>query len=217
MSRERVEPVPGGILGLLRDRANLLTMLGLACGVLAIYFAALQVFEAAMIALLWATFIDWFDGPIARRMRGRSPACGAFGRELDSLTDLVCHGVAPAVVLLSFGRFSPSFLPGALLVVGAGAARLGYFNVFDREDSPSYLGLPIDSNSIVIALVFLLEHLWGRDVFAMILYATIVGLAVLNVTPFHMPKPRRLAYPALAAFVICLTAVYGWRLWAPTS
>ncbi len=206
-----------GILALLGDRANLMTMTGLACGVLGIYFAVLQLFEAAVIALLWATLIDWFDGPVARRMHGRSSDCKAVGGELDSLTDLVSHGVGPAIVLLSFGRFSPWFLPGALLLVGAGAARLSYFNAFDREGSSSYLGLPIDTNSIVLALVFAVEPMVGREIFTTILYVTVVALAVLNVSPFRMPKPRGYAYPAFAALVACLTALYGARLWALSS
>ncbi len=62
------------ILSFVVDRANLVSLLGLASGVLAIYFALRQNFPAAIIALLWAVLMDWFDGLVARRMPGRSEA-----------------------------------------------------------------------------------------------------------------------------------------------
>ena len=214
MSRERLEPVRGGILGLLWDRANLLTMLGLACGILGIYFAVLGIFEAAIIALLWATLIDWFDGPIARRTKGRPDELRALGGQLDSLVDIISSGVAPAILLLSIGEFSPWFIPGAFALVAAGVLRLSYFNVFGLEDESTYLGLPIDHNVIFVALVFLLEGLLGRTAFSIVLYVAIVMIAVLSVMPFRMPKVGGRWYYVFAVFVVSLTAVYGWRLWA---
>ena len=62
------------ILSFVVDRANLVSLLGLASGVLAIYFALIQNFPAAIIALLWSVLMDWFDGLVARRMPGRSEA-----------------------------------------------------------------------------------------------------------------------------------------------
>ena len=62
------------ILSFVIDRANLVSLLGLASGVLAIYFALRQNFPAAIIALLWAVLMDWFDGLVARRTPGRSEA-----------------------------------------------------------------------------------------------------------------------------------------------
>jgi len=103
-------------LSFVYDRANLLTLAGLACGILAIWFSARGAYAAAATALLWALFCDWFDGPLARRITVRSDEDRAFGAQLDSLTDIVSSGVAPAVLLISIGNFDPWFLPGAFLL-----------------------------------------------------------------------------------------------------
>jgi len=204
----------GSIFGHAADFANSATLAGLFCALLGIHFAAQGVYSAAVIALLWAIFFDWFDGPIARRMKGRTTELRALGGQLDSLVDIVSSGVGPAILLLSIGEFSPWFIPGAFALVAAGVLRLSYFNVFGLADESSYLGLPIDHNVIFVALVFLLEGMLGRTAFAIVLYVAIVMLAVLSVMPFRMPKAGCRWYYVFAVFVVSLTAVYGWRLWA---
>ena len=94
------------ILAHAADLANAVTLAGLFSSVLGIFFAARGVFSAAVIALLWATFCDWFDGPIARRTKGRTDDLRALGGQLDSLVDIVSSGVGPAILLLSIGEFS---------------------------------------------------------------------------------------------------------------
>ncbi len=216
------EELPGGIgarsyrgsmFAHAADLANAVTLGGLFCALLGIYFAIRGVFPAAIIALLWAIFFDWFDGPIARRTKGRSDELRALGGQLDSLVDIISSGVAPAILLLSIGEFSPWFIPGAFALVAAGVLRLSYFNVFGLEDESTYLGLPIDHNVIVVALVFLLEGHIGRSAFAIVLYTAVTMLAVLGVMPVRMPKAGGRWYYVFAVFVVSLTGVYGWRLW----
>lgn len=203
-----------GALSFAADGANLLTLCGLLCGLLGIYFAIRGTFSAAMIAMLWAAFFDWFDGPLARRVAGRTDDDRAFGAQLDSLVDVVSSAVCPAIVLLSVGAFSPWFLPGAFALVAAGVMRLSYFNVFGLEDASAYRGLPVDHNILVFALVFIL-HGWSSDeAFAIILYGVTVGLACLNVAPFRMPKADGVWYVGFVAFVVGLTVLYGARLLA---
>ena len=75
------------ILSFLVDWANLITLMGLARGMLSLYFALNSQFQAAILALLWAVLFDWFDGPIARRMRERTEGQKLFGMKMDSLVD----------------------------------------------------------------------------------------------------------------------------------
>jgi phosphatidylserine synthase len=117
------------ILAYAKDLPNICSLVGLLCAVLAIYYAVLEVFPAAMIGMIWAVFFDWSDGIIARRMK-RTEEQRLLGGQLDSLIDIVSFGICPAVVLLSYGHFSPWFIPGAFIVVAAAAIRLSYFNVF---------------------------------------------------------------------------------------
>lgn len=204
----------GSIFGHVADLANVFTLMGLLCGVFGIYFAARGNFSAAVISLLWAIFFDWFDGPIARRTKGRTEEFRALGAQLDSLVDIVSSGIGPAMLLLSVGGFSLWFIPGAFALIAAGVLRLSYFNVFGLEDEHTYLGLPIDHNVIIVALVFLLEGQIDRGAFAIVLYVAIVIIAALSVMPFHMPKVGGRWYYAFTAFVVLLTIVFGWRLWS---
>ena len=188
-------------------------MAGLVSSVIGIYFAIKGSFEAAMIAMLWAILFDWIDGPIARRTKGRSKVLGEFGAALDSLVDIVSFGVVPAVVLLSYGEFSPWFLPGAVALMAVGAIRLSYFNVFGLEGGSTYVGLSLDINSFAFTFVFLFERLAGHDVFQWGIYAMSMLLAALNVSSMRMPKMGGIWCYFVAAYVFALTTVYGVMLW----
>ena len=193
-------------LSFVYDRANLLTLAGLVCGILAIWFSVRGAYVAATTALLWALFCDWFDGPLARRIPDRTDEDQAFGAQLDSLTDIVSSGLAPAMLLISIGDFEPWFLPGAFLLVVAGAIRLAHFNVFGHEGG-AYSGLPIDSNIIVVTALFPFRELLGHDAFSWVLYVAVITLAILNVAPFRMPKLVGGWYYIVAIYVVAMTAL----------
>ena len=193
-------------LSFVRDRANLLTLMGLVCGILAIWLTARGLYVTATTALLWALFCDWFDGPVARRMTDRTNEDRAFGAQLDSLADIVCSGVAPAMLLIFIGDLDPWYLPGAALLVAAGAIRLAHFNVFGA-DNDAYSGLPIDSNIIVVTALFPFRELLGHAAFSSVLYVAIVTLAVLNVAPFRMPKLTGGWYYVVALYILGMTAL----------
>ena len=129
------------ILSFVKDPPNIVTLLGLSSGVLGIYFALLENFQAAVIAMLWAVLFDWYDGPVARRIAGRSDAHKSVGSKMDSLVDIVSLAICPAILLLSYGEFSAWFFPGALLIVMAGVVRLAYFDVFGVDDDGTITGL----------------------------------------------------------------------------
>jgi len=201
------------ILSFARDLPNVCSLLGLSCALLGIYYAIRGTFHAAMIGLLWAVFFDWSDGLIARRMPGRTQQQRAIGAQLDSLIDVVSFSVCPAVVLLTYGKLSPWCVPGAFVFLSAGVMRLSYFNVFGLADKSAYTGLSVDNNAIVLAFVFLFEGLVDRDTFTVILYATLMALAAMNVAPVRTPKLTGGWYSGLVVYVLVLTTVFGWR-WA---
>jgi phosphatidylserine synthase len=167
---------------------NLCSLAGLLCAMLAIYYAVLGNFPAAMIGLIWSVLFDWSDGIIARRMKGRTEKQGDFGAQLDSLIDIVSFGICPAVVLLSYGQFSPWFLPGAFIIVATGIIRLSYFNVFGLVDNSTYMGLALDNNIIILVFVFLFNGFISHTAFAIVLYVLLMLLATLNVAPIKTPK-----------------------------
>ncbi|MFA5844270.1 MAG: CDP-alcohol phosphatidyltransferase family protein [Coriobacteriia bacterium] len=210
VSRRPVAPRP--MLWFARDLPNVCSLAGLLSAVLGVYFAIRGVFPAVMIALLWAVVFDWSDGLIARRMKGRTEDQRAFGGQLDSLIDVVSFSIAPAVVLLSVGRFSPWFVPGAFVIVATGVIRLSYFNVFGLVDESTYRGLALDNNVIILALLFVFRHAVSAPVFIIVLYVALMALAALNVASIHTPKLGDRWYYAVVLYVLCLSAIFGWQL-----
>ncbi|MCW8829985.1 MAG: CDP-alcohol phosphatidyltransferase family protein [Gammaproteobacteria bacterium] len=212
MSLEKKLQTPPTILSFVNDWANLCSLAGLFSAVAAIYFAILGIFPLAMIGLIWAVLFDWSDGNIARRMKGRTNEQRSFGGQLDSLIDIVSFGICPAVVLLSYGDFSPWFFPGAFAIVAAGVLRLSYFNVYGLVSETSYQGLAIDNNGIFLALLFVFNGIISESVFIVMLYIVILTLAVLNVAPIKTPKMSNNWYYGIVAYTLILTAFFGWQL-----
>ncbi|MBC2712448.1 MAG: CDP-alcohol phosphatidyltransferase family protein [Desulfosarcina sp.] len=207
------QPHQPTMLSFAGDLPNICSLAGLLCAVLGIYYAILGNFPVALIGVLWAVLFDWADGIIARQMTGRTDHQRAFGGQFDSLIDIVSFGVFPAIFLLSYGQFSPWFLPGAFLLVATSAIRLSYFNIFGLIDNKTYMGLALDNNVIILAFVFLFEGFIKHTVFSIILYALLMSLLVFNVAPIRTPKFAGKWFYVLMGYTLVLTVIYGWMQW----
>ncbi|MBW8017443.1 MAG: CDP-alcohol phosphatidyltransferase [Planctomycetes bacterium] len=196
-----------------KDLPNICSLVGLLCAVVSMYFSILGNFPAAMIGMLWAVFFDWGDGIIARKIKNRTDQQRAFGGMLDSLIDIISFGICPAVLLLSYGEFGWLFLPGAFIIVATSAIRLSYFDIFGLVDNSTYVGLALDNNVLILALVFLLDGLISQAVFSIVLYATLMILAGFNLSSIRTPKFAGRWFYILTAYVLILTIIYGWIMW----
>jgi len=202
------------ILSYVKDLPNLLSLAGLACTLLAIYYSILGVYSIAMIGMVWAVAFDWADGLVARRLKGRTATDAKFGGQLDVLIDIVSYGVTPAILLLSYGKFEPIFLVGAFIMVAAAAIRLSYFSTYGLAGGTKYTGLALDNNSLILVSVFLLETIVSNGTFTIILYLSGVGLAILNVSEIKTPKlsGSPINVWLLVIYTLGITAIYGWKL-----
>jgi len=212
MTRPNSVKEPVSILSFAGDLPNICSLAGLLCTVLAIYYAILGLFPAAMIGLIWAVFFDWSDGIIARQMKGRNDDQREFGGQLDSLIDVVSFSLCPAIILLSYGHFSPWFLPGAFIIVATGVLRLSYFNVFGLVEKSTYMGLALDNNVIILVFAFLFNGLLGQTAFSIFLYILLMLLTACNVASIKTPKFAGRWYYALMLYTLVITALYSWQL-----
>ena len=131
---------------------NMLTLIGVCIGLTSIRFALDGRFELAIIAILFAALIDGLDGRIARLIRGTSKV----GKELDSLTDMISFGVAPAFIMYfwklnTLGRFGWLL---CLVYVICVALRLARFNINSNQE-PSWRdnffeGVPSPAGGILV-------------------------------------------------------------------
>ena len=131
---------------------NMLTLIGVCIGLTSIRCALDGKFEFAIIAIIFAALIDGLDGRIARLIKGTSKV----GKELDSLTDMISFGVAPAFIMYfwklnTLGRFGWLV---CLIYVICVALRLARFNVNSSQD-PSWRdnffeGVPSPAGGILV-------------------------------------------------------------------
>ena len=131
---------------------NMLTLIGVCIGLTSIRFALDGKFEFAVIAIIFAALIDGLDGRIARLIKGTSKV----GKELDSLTDMISFGVAPAFIMYfwklnTLGRFGWLV---CLIYVICVALRLARFNVNSNQE-PSWRdnffeGVPSPAGGILV-------------------------------------------------------------------
>jgi CDP-diacylglycerol--serine O-phosphatidyltransferase len=199
------------ILSYAGDLPNICSLAGLLCSVLAIYCAIIGQFHGAMIGMIWAVFFDWSDGILARLMKGRTKDQGLYGAQLDSLIDIISFGICPAIVLLSYGNFSPWFIPGAFIIVATGVIRLSYFNVFGLVDKSTYMGFPLDNNVIILVFTFLFSGLFSHSAFSILIYLLMMLAAVLNVAPIKTPKFAGRWYYALIAYTVTTSVIFVWQ------
>ena len=203
------------ILSFVKDLPNLLSLAGLACTIFAIYFSILGAYYLAMIGMIWAVAFDWLDGIVARKMKGRTGNDRAFGAQLDLLIDIVSYGVAPSILLLSYGKFEPLFLIGAFIMLTSSAIRLSYFSTFGLSGGTKYTGLALDNNSIILVFIFLFESYFRGEVFTGILCISAISLAILNVSQIKTPKLS--GNPAnvymLSAYTLVITVTYVWKIY----
>ena len=152
---------------------NAVTALALCVGLTGVRFAIAGEWESAVYAIVAAALLDCMDGRIARALRGQTK----FGAELDSLSDVIAFGAAPAIIihlwsLQHLPRFGWVF---ALAYAACMALRLARFNArIDVEDQPHksagfLTGVPAPAGAGLMLLPILLwlasgeQWLWLRD------------------------------------------------------
>ena len=133
---------------------NMLTLIGVCIGLSSIKFALDGRFEISILAVVFAALIDGLDGRIARLIKGTSK----MGKELDSLTDVISFGVAPAFIMYfwildTLGKFGWLL---CLIHVVCVALRLARFNVNSNEVASwrdnFFEGVPSPAGGILILL-----------------------------------------------------------------
>lgn len=175
---------------------NILTLMALAAGMTSIRFALEERWEHAVIALVAAAVLDGLDGRIARLLKGSSK----FGAELDSLSDFICFGVAPAIVLYLWTMEQAGRLGWALVVLYAVccALRLARFNTkLDEPDLPPWAynffsGVPAPGAGGLVILPIMLHIETGNDIFrqpAVVAgFLIVVALLMISRVPTYAAK-----------------------------
>ena len=184
------------------DYTVILTYLGFLSGVFGILQAMNGNLLVSILCLMFSGLCDMFDGKVARTKKKRTEEEKHFGIQLDSLSDLVCFGVLPAVICYQLGvilegqiQVSKYYLvPVVLFYPLAALIRLAYFNVLEimrKGDGPvkEYIGLPVTSAALVFPFLFIFKKFLGKY-FALAYAITLLVIGVLFISRIKVKKPK---------------------------
>jgi CDP-diacylglycerol--serine O-phosphatidyltransferase len=204
---------------------NILTVLALCAGMTAIRFGIQGKWEWAVVALMAAGIFDALDGRIARLLGGTS----RFGAELDSLSDFIGFGVAPAVMLYFWTMHQAGGLGWAIVLLFSVccALRLARFNTKSGEsDLPPwaynyFTGVPAPAGAAIVVLPMLLSFEFGAGVFdrpelngAVIIATAFLEVSRLPTFSFKQFKvPHKFVLPTLL-LVGLMAAFLASETWA---
>ena len=171
----------------------ILTYFGMLTGFSGITCVLAENRTGALACLLIAGLCDMFDGKIASTMT-RTRQEKRFGVQIDSLNDLICFGLLPALIVYTSGTGAMRFIPAAVYVLCA-LIRLAWFNVDEEErqnrESGSrdvYYGLPVTMSALILPSVMSLctKHNWNTGRIGAL---TLIIMAAAFLTPFKVKKP----------------------------
>lgn len=208
--------------------ASVMTVMNLYMGVTSILASIGLEFQWAAACIFFAIIFDMLDGFVARLTRSVSE----FGKELDSLCDMVSFGVAPAVLVFMAYLPEGAHLPMpaqaesivgmtgaymAIIYVVCAALRLARFNTFHAENRDSFIGLPSPAAGGMIAsfVLFLMYFEQRLDAHALgplayvALGPTAVVLALLMVSSVRYPKSRLKSFLLHPRHAFLTLAVYA--------
>ena len=174
---------------------NILTLIGVCIGLSSIKFALDSKYEIAVIAIIFAALIDGLDGRIARLIKGTSKV----GKELDSLTDVISFGVAPAFIMYfwslnNLGKFGWLL---CLIYVVCVTLRLARFNVHSNEEASwkdnFFEGVPSPAGGILVLmpLIYSLSELKFLNInynFIVPVFFILVSLLLISKVPTYSLK-----------------------------
>jgi len=197
---------------------NLVTIGALCSGLSAVRFAMLERWDIAVTFIVIAAFLDGIDGSVARLLKATSN----FGAQLDSLSDFVCFGVAPGLVLYMWvlediKRYGWA---AVLLFAICGAMRLARFNTSLMEakkepwQSHFFTGVPAPAGAILALLPLVLTFQFGHGVFdepwLIVGYLPVIALLMVSRLPTFSTKGKRIQHqfmlPVMLLAIILLVS-----------
>jgi len=153
---------------------------------------AVQFFETACLSLAIAAIFDTFDGLVARALGATSE----FGKEYDSLADVVTFGCAPAVLVYAWGLHILGNLGGGISFVFlvAGSLRLARFNIMTgKSDYRYFVGLPIPAGALTLAsIIYYAPAPITDERFAYIMMVVTAAVAFAMVSPIRYRSQKGL-------------------------
>ncbi len=177
------------------DYTVILTYMSLVSGLLGIKLAYSGEIMWAILCVGISGFLDMFDGVVARTKKNRTEDQKNFGIQLDSLCDVVCFGVVPAVILYFCGVDEIWGVAFLIFYVLCALIRLAFFNVLETKRqrseggcAKSYRGLPVTTIAIILPACFLVGLIVPDNVMDVVHHVLPVVVGLMFITDIRIPK-----------------------------
>lgn len=178
------------------DYTVVLTYISLGISVFGITMALEGNFKMAIFCLALSGLCDMFDGKIARTKKNRTEDEKNFGIQIDSLCDVVCFGVFPAMICYCLGVNTPAGVASLIFYSIASVIRLAYFNVTEakrqtqtEENRKYYQGLPITSMAIILPFLYLMRRYYMIH-FLIVIHIAVIIVGLLFILNIKVKKPQ---------------------------
>lgn len=199
------------------DYTVVLTYISLGISVFGITMALEGNFRMAIFCLALSGLCDMFDGKIARTKKNRTEDEKNFGIQIDSLCDVVCFGVFPAMICYCLGVNTHAGVASLIFYSIASVIRLAYFNVTEakrqaetEENRKYYQGLPITSMAIILPFLYLMRRYYMIH-FLIVIHIAVIIVGLLFILNIKVKKPQNPVRILLVA-VVALALAKMFRL-----
>lgn len=156
---------------------NCLTLANLISGLMSIYCTMNGQLDLAAVFIFLGASFDSVDGRAARRVGNSSE----FGKELDSLADMVTFGTAPMVMLLTTEGNKTMKLIAAMIFLACAAIRLARFNS-EQSSLNVFIGIPVPAAALLSLLAFFMINR------VIVYYILVIGLGFLMISSIRLPN-----------------------------
>jgi len=181
--------------------ADLFSIANASSGFLSIIMASMGDLVLAAKFMLIAVIFDSIDGWVARKIKREDES--GFGRNMDSLSDIVSFGVAPGMLLyISCMQYGITYfnMAIALLVVICGILRLSRFNVTADLYTDKFIGLPIPTAALILGTFYLSGFF--REYLALLI---MILVSFLMISTFEYPKIRDMRILLVSSILLIAT------------
>ena len=167
---------------------SLFTILNAFCGFASVINSSNKEFETAVLFILYAAVFDVFDGLVARILDSASD----FGVELDSLSDIVSFGFAPAFLLYQFFfiDYNASGILVASLVLAFSAIRLAKFNIsLTGYSKDVFYGIPTPMSALILCsyVIYFHDKIFTKEFSEVFIFVLTIAVSLLMVSNFRFP------------------------------
>lgn len=200
---------------------NILTLLALCAGMTAVRYGLHEAWEKAVTAIIIAAVFDALDGRVARLLRGTSK----FGAELDSLSDFVGFGVAPAILIYLWTMQDIGNLGWTLVLLFpvCAALRLARFNTMTGELEPFvhsfFIGLPTPAGAGIVLLPMILWFQypveWLRHPLVASFFLICVALLEISRLPTYSFKRIRVSHKRVLLIMLFIAILVAFLVAEP--